>query len=157
MSPVKAIPAGYHSISPSLTCKDAARAIEFYKSVLGAEELMRMKTPDGSKITHAEIKIGDSIVFINDELGPQTAATSGPPGISLFLYVEDADATFNRAVANGSNVKMPLENQFWGDRFGSITDPFGHSWGIATHVEDLTPEEIGRRATAFFAKAAGKS
>jgi len=157
MSPVKAIPEGYHSISPSLTCKDAARAIDFYKSVFGAQELMRMHTPDGSKITHAELKIGDSIIFINDEIGPQTASAPGGSKISLFLYVENADATFNRAVEAGSKVAMALENQFWGDRFGSISDPFGHSWGIATHVEDLTPEEIGQRAAAFFAKAAGKS
>lgn len=157
MSPVKAIPAGFHSITPSLTCNDAARAIEFYKNVFSALETMRMHSPDGSKITHAEIKIGDSVIFINDEMGPQSASAPGGSKISLFLYVEDADATFNRAVEAGSKVAMPLENQFWGDRFGSITDPFGHSWGIATHVEDLTPEEIGRRAAAFFAKAVGKS
>lgn len=157
MSPAKAIPEGYHTISPSLTCKDAARAIDFYKSVFGAHEMMRMHSPDGSKIMHAEIKIGDSIIFINDEVGPQTASTPGGSKISLFLYVENADATFKRAVEAGSKVAMPLENQFWGDRFGSVTDPFGHLWGIATHVEDLTPEEIGRRAAAFFAKAAGKS
>lgn len=157
MSPVKAIPAGYHSVTASLTCKDAPRAIAFYKNVFGGQELMRSTTPDGTKITHAEIKIGDSIIFVNDELGPQTDGAPGTPKISLFLYVEDADTTFNLAVEAGSEVKMPLENQFWGDRFGSITDPFGHSWGIATHVEDLTPEEIGKRAAAFFAKAAGKS
>ena len=157
MSPVKAIPAGFHTITPSLTCKDAAAAIELYKKIFGAEELMRMKTPDGGKITHAELKIGDSMIFVNDEFGPQTASAPGGSKVSLFLYVEDADTTFNRAVEAGSTVAMALENQFWGDRFGSITDPFGHSWGIATHVEDLTPEEIGRRAAAFFAKAAGKS
>jgi PhnB protein len=117
---------------------------------------MRSSAPDG-KISHAELKIGDSIIFINDEMGPMTGAAAGTPKMSLFLYVEDADAAFNRAVAGGSKVDMPLENQFWGDRFGSITDPYGHKWGIATHVEDLTPEEIGKRAAAFFAKVAGKS
>jgi PhnB protein len=157
MSSVKAIPAGYHSITPSLTCKDTPRAIEFYKSIFGAQELMRMATPDGNKISHAELKIGDSVIFVNDELGPQAGAAPGAQKISLFLYVEDADTTFTLAVEAGSKITMPLENQFWGDRFGSVIDPFGHAWGIATHVEDLTPEEIGRRAAAFFAKAAGKS
>jgi len=155
MNPVRAIPEGYHSISPSLVCKDAARAIDFYKNAFGAQELVRMTTPDGTKIAHAEIKIGDSILFLNDELGPMTAAGStSAPRISLFLYVENADETFHRALAGGSKVEMPLENQFWGDRYGIITDPFGHRWGIATHVEDVTPEEMGRRAAAFFAKAA---
>jgi PhnB protein len=154
--PVRAIPEGYHSISPSLTCKDAARAIDFYKNVFGAEELMRMPSPDG-KISHAELKIGDSIIFLNDEMGPAAAATPGTPRIYLFLYVENADKVFTRAVAAGAQIDMALENQFWGDRFGKVTDPFGHQWGIATHVEDVAPEEIGKRAAAFFAKAAGHS
>ncbi|MFZ0582764.1 MAG: VOC family protein [Candidatus Acidiferrales bacterium] len=149
---VKAIPEGYHSISPSLTCKDAARAIEYYKKAFNAQEVMRMPSPDG-KISHAELKIGDSIIFLNDEMGPMTAS-SGTPRMSLFLYVEDADTTFNNAVKAGGKVDMALENQFWGDRYGKLTDPFGHQWGIATHVEDLTPEEIDKRATAFFAKMA---
>jgi PhnB protein len=157
MSLVKAIPAGFHSITPALTCKDAARAIEFYKAIFGAQERMRKATPDGNKITHAELTIGDSIIFVNDELGPQTAGAPGAQKISLFLYVEDADTTFNLAVEAGSKVMMPLDTQFWGDRFGSVIDPWGHSWGIATHVEDLTPEEIDRRAAVFFAKVAGKS
>jgi len=155
MSPVKPIPEGYHSISPSLTCKDAAEAIEFYKSAFGATELMRSRTPDGSKITHAELKIGDSIIFLNDELGPMTSGAPGASRISLFLYVEDADATFKRALAGGSTVEMPLDNMFWGDRYGCITDPYGHKWGIATHIEDVAPDEISRRAAAFFAKVAG--
>lgn len=149
---VKAIPEGYHSISPSLTCKDAARAIEYYKKAFNAQEIMRMPSPDG-KISHAELQIGDSRIFLNDEMGPMTAS-SGTPRMSLFLYVEDADTTFNNAVKAGGKVDMALENQFWGDRYGKLTDPFGHQWGIATHVEDLTPEEIDKRATAFFAKMA---
>jgi PhnB protein len=157
MSSVKAIPAGFHSITPSLTCKDAARAIEFYKAIFGAQERMRKATPDGNKITHAELTIGDSIIFVNDELGPQTAGAPGPQKISLFLYVKDADTTFRLAVEAGSKVSMPIDTQFWGDRFGSLVDPWGHSWGIATRVEDLTPEEIDRRAAVFFAKVAGKS
>jgi PhnB protein len=155
-NPVKAIPAGYHSISPSLTCKDAARAIEFYKDVFDAAEIVNMPSPDG-KISHAELKIGDSIIFVNDVMGPMTAGSSGTPLMSLFLYVENADKTFTKAVAAGAKIDMALEDQFWGDRFGKVTDPFGHQWGIATHVEDVAPEEIGKRAAAFFAKAAGKS
>jgi PhnB protein len=155
-NPVRAIPEGYHSISPSLTCKDAARAIEFYKSVFGAVEIVNMSSPDG-KISHAELKIGDSIIFVNDEMGPMAAGTPGTPRMSLFLYVENADKTFTRAVADGAQIDMALENQFWGDRYGKVTDPFGHQWGIATHVEDVAPEEIGKRAAAFFAKAAGGS
>jgi PhnB protein len=155
-NPVKAIPAGYHSISPSLTCKDAARAIEFYKDVFDAVEIVNMSSPDG-KISHAELKIGDSIIFVNDVMGPMTAGSSGTPLMSLFLYVENADKTFTKAVAAGAKIDMALEDQFWGDRFGKVTDPFGHQWGIATHVEDVAPEEIGKRAAAFFAKAAGQS
>jgi len=151
---VRPIPEGYHSISPSLTCKDASRAIDFYKDVFGAEELVRMPSPDG-KISHAELKIGDSIIFLNDEMGP--AATPGAPRIYLFVYVENADKVFTRAVAAGAQIDMALEDQFWGDRYGKVTDPFGHQWGIATHVEDVAPEEIGKRAAAFFAKAAGHS
>ena len=150
---VKAIPEGYHTISPSLTCKDAARAIDFYKKAFNAQEIMRMPSPDG-KISHAELRIGDSIIFLNDEMGPMTGAATGAPRIYLFLYVEDADKTFDSAVKAGAKVEMPLENQFWGDRYGKLTDPFGHEWGVATHVEDLTPEEIDKRATAFFAKMA---
>jgi len=154
--PVRPIPEGYHSISPSLTCKDAARAIDFYKHVFGAEEKVRMPSPDG-KISHAELTIGDSIIFLNDPMGPGAAETAGAPQIYLFLYVENADKVFTRAVAAGAKIDMALEDQFWGDRFGRITDPFGHQWGIATHVEDVAPEDIGKRAAAFFAKAAGHS
>jgi PhnB protein len=155
MSPVKAIPEGYHAITPSLICKDCAKAIEFYKKAFGATELMRSHTPDGSTITHCELKIGDSIIFVNDEMGPGCAVTPGTvPGVSMYLYVQNADATFNSAIAAGAKVDMPLADMFWGDRFGTLTDPYGHSWGVATHVEDLTPEEIGKRAAAFFAKMA---
>ncbi len=150
---VKAIPDGYHSISPALTCKDAARAIEYYKKAFNAEEIMRMPSPDG-KISHAELQIGDSRIFLNDEMGPMTGTSTGTPRMSLFLYVEDADTTFNNAVKAGGKVDMALENQFWGDRYGKFTDPFGHQWGIATHVEDVAPEEISKRAEAFFAKMA---
>ncbi len=158
-NPVRAIPEGYHSISPALTCKDAARAIEFYKSVFGATEIMRMPGPDG-KIMHAEVKIGDSIIFINDEF-PGMAQAPSPgvtPSVYLFLYNENVDSVFNRAVSMGSKVVMPLDNMFWGDRYGKVTDPFGHQWGLAQHVEDVAPEEMKRRSeewTAKMAKAAG--
>jgi PhnB protein len=160
-NPVRPIPEGYHSISPALTCKDAARAIEFYKSVFGATEIMRMPGP-GGVIMHAELRIGDSVIFLNDEI-PGIAA--GPSGSSinpvyLFLYTEDVDSIYNRAVSMGSRVVMPLENMFWGDRYGKFNDPFGHSWGVATHVEDVAPEEMTRRQaewTANMAKAAGQS
>ena len=155
------IPEGYHSITPSLTCKDAARAIEFYKSVFGATEIVRMGSPDG-KVMHAELKIGDSMLMVNDEfpgLATAPGLSSGHP-IYLFLYTEDVDAMYQRAVAADCRVDMPLENMFWGDRYGKITDPFGHQWGLATHVEDVAPEEMARRSaefTAKMAKAAGQN
>jgi PhnB protein len=160
-NPVRAIPEGYHSISPSLTCKNAARAIEFYKSVFGATEVMRMPGPEG-KIMHAELKIGDSIIFINDEF-PGMAEAPAPgvtPSLFMFLYTEDVDSVYNRAVSMGSVVVMPLENMFWGDRYGKVTDPFGHQWGIAQHVEDVAPQEMKRRQDAMaanMAKAAGQN
>jgi PhnB protein len=152
------IPQGYHTITPSLTCRDAAKAIDFYKKAFGAQELMRMPSPDG-KISHAEIKIGDSVVFISDEFPGRTAAPAptATPSFSLFLYVENVDTVFNRAVSAGAKSTMPLQDMFWGDRFGNVVDPFGHQWGLATHIEDVAPDEIERRATAFFAKAAGHS
>ena len=160
-NPVRAIPEGYHSISPSLTCKNAARAIEFYKSVFGATEVMRMPGPEG-KIMHAELKIGDSVIFINDEF-PGMAEAPAPgvtPSLFMFLYTEDVDSVYNRAVSMGSMVVMPLENMFWGDRYGKVTDPFGHQWGIAQHVEDVAPQEMKRRqdaTAANMAKAAGQN
>ena len=159
---VRAIPQGYHSISPSLTCKEAARAIEFYKSVFGATEVMRMPGPEG-KIMHAELKIGDSIIFINDEF-PGMAAAPAPgvtPSTYLFLYTEDVDSVYNRAVSMGSKVTMPLDNMFWGDKYGKVMDPFGHQWGVAQHVEDVAPDDMKRRQdaamAASMAKAAGQN
>jgi len=161
-NPVRAIPEGYHSISPSLTCKNAASAIDFYKSVFGATEIMRMPGPEG-KIMHAELKIGDSIIFINDEF-PGMAAAPAPgvtPSTYLFLYTEDVDSVYNRAVSLGSKVTMPLDNMFWGDRYGKVMDPFGHQWGVAQHVEDVAPDDMKRRQdaamAASMAKAAGQN
>jgi PhnB protein len=151
------VPQGYHSITPAITCRDAAKAIDFYKKAFGAQELMRMPSPDG-KISHAEIKIGDSVVFVSDEFAGMSAAPTQTttPAVYFWLYVNDADAVYKQAVSAGAKASMPLEDMFWGDRFGKVTDPFGHQWGIATHVEDVSPEEIGKRAKAFFAKAAGQ-
>jgi PhnB protein len=137
-------PEGYHSVTPAIAVRDAARAIQFYKDAFGAEELNRMEGPDGS-IMHAEIRIGDSIVMLGEEnpawqiKSPQTLG--GVHG-SLHIYVDDADASFARALAAGCEVRTPLEDAFWGDRYGKVTDPFGHEWGIATRVKDLTPEEM---------------
>lgn len=153
-STVRPIPEGYHAITPYLVCRNADRAIEFYKQAFSAAELFRMPGP-GGKITHAELKIGDSMLFLCDDFS-QAGSMPDSRGISLFLYVEDADSVFNRAVAAGARVDMPLENMFWGDRYGKLTDPFGHHWAIATHKEDVAPEELQRRAQAYSAKAAGQ-
>ena len=153
---VKPIPEGFHSITPSLIVRDAARAIDFYKRALGAQELVRMPSPDG-KIMHAELKIGDSIIFLSDEM-PQSPAKSpqtlgGVTGV-LNLYVEDVDKRFQQAVDAGAKVSMPVADQFWGDRYGSLVDPFGYTWGIGTHKEDLSPQQMDERAKAFFAQMA---
>jgi PhnB protein len=143
-NPVKPIPEGSHALTPHLVVKGASQAIEFYKKAFGAEEIMRMPGPDGRSIIHAQLKIGG--------LGP--LSIGGTP-VTIHLFVEDVDTVFNRAVAAGAQVNMPLENAFWGDRYGRITDPFGHSWSLATHKEDLTPEEISKRAQAGCAGSAG--
>jgi PhnB protein len=160
-NPVRPIPEGYHAITPAITCKNAAKAIDFYKNVLGANEIMRMAGP-GGMVTHAELRIGDSVIFISDEFPGMSAAPSGsgPASSSLFLYTDNVDAVFNRAVSAGCRVDMPLDNMFWGDRYGKVTDPFGHHWGLAQHVEDVAPEEMKRRSaewSAKMAKAAGQS
>jgi PhnB protein len=150
----KPVPEGYHTITPSLTLDNAAQTIEWYKKALGAEEVSRSVGPDG-KIMHAELKIGDSRFMMNDVMmggkGPQ--AFAGSPA-SLWLFVPDSDALFNRATSAGAKVQMPLENQFWGDRAGAITDPAGYTWWIATRKEDLTPTEMQQRAAEFFKQMA---
>jgi PhnB protein len=150
---VKPIPEGYNTISPYLAVDDAEKAIEYYKNAFGAEETVRMNGPDG-RIGHAELKIGDSHVMLSDPF-PQSSTTPptelGGTSGSIFMYVEDVDAVVQKAVAAGATVTMEVEDQFWGDRFGSITDPFGHAWSIATHVEDLSPEEIEERGKAAMA------
>ena len=154
-NPVRAVPEGYHNVIPYLTCKNATEAIEFYMSVFGATEIMRMAGPDG-KIGHAELKIGDSHIFLADEFPGMSVAPA--PGTKnacgIFLYLENVDDAYNRAVAAGAMVDMPLMNQFWGDRYGKITDPFGHQWGLSQHVEDVAPDEMERRSKEWQAKMA---
>ena len=159
---VRPIPEGYHSIAPQITCRNAGSAIDFYKKVFGATELMRMSGP-GGQVMHAELKIGDSRIMLNDEF-PGVASPPAPQAVhssSVFLYTEDVDSVFERAVEAGARVDMPLSNMFWGDRFGKFTDPFGHQWGVATHVEDVAPDELQRRSEEMskqmMAKAAKQS
>ena len=145
---VKPIPEGYRTVTPYLAVDDAAEAIEYYKKAFGAKERGRMETPDG-KIGHAELEIGDSLVMLSDPIPEATTRTPkklGGTSASVFLYVEDVDAVVKRAVDAGATVTMEVADQFWGDRFGSVQDPFGHSWSIATHVEDVPPEEMAERA-----------
>ena len=149
-SRVKPIPEGYHTATPYLIVRDAARAIEFYKKAFGAKELMRMADPSG-KIGHAEIKIGDSPIMLADEvpeMGHRSPESLGGSPVSILLYVEDVDAVFNQAVAAGAKVQRPVADQFYGDRTGGVTDPFGHVWYVATHIEDVSPEEMRKRAAA---------
>ena len=152
----KGVPEGYHSVTPALIVRDAAAAIEFYKKAFGAEEIDRMAGPDGS-IMHAEIRIGDSLIMLgeeNEQWGTRSPLlTNGNPG-SLHLYVEDADAAFERALEAGAKVRYPLEDAFWGDRYGKVTDPFGHEWGLATRIKDMTPAEIARAGKEWMEKAA---
>lgn len=147
---VKAIPEGYHSITPYLMFSGAAKALDYYKKVFGATEIMRMEAPDG-KIGHAEIRIGDSVIMLADE-APEMKALSpktvGGTPVGLMLYVEDVDDVFARAVAAGGKAIQPLEDKFYGDRSGTLVDPFGHMWMVATHKEDVPPEEMERRAQA---------
>ena len=147
---VNPIPEGYHSVTPYLIVKGAADAIEFYKKAFGATELFRMGQPDG-RIGHAEIKIGDSAIMLADEfpeLGHKSPQTLGGSPVSLLIYVEDVDTVFAQAIATGGVEDRPVEDKFYGDRGGSLVDPFGHIWHIATHIEDLSPEQMQERATA---------
>ena len=154
--PVQPVPEGYHTVTPYLTVDDAEAAIAFYGRAFGAKERSRMASPDG-KIAHAELELGDSVVMLSDAF-PQFQAKPpkelGGTSVGVFLYVESVDAVVKQAVDAGATLAMPPEDQFWGDRFGSVTDPFGHSWQIATHVEDVPPEEMAERATAAFAQMA---
>jgi PhnB protein len=156
---VKSIPEGFHTITPYITVKDANRAIEFYTQAFGAKEIMRLSGPDGQSVMHAELEIGGSRLLLGDERpeGPSRSPESmGGTTVTLILYVKDVDAAFERAVSAGAEVRMPVADMFWGDRSGSLTDPFGYPWMLATHKEDLTPEQVRERAGAFFSQEAKK-
>jgi PhnB protein len=154
---VKPIPEGYRTITPYLAVEDAAKAIEYYKKAFGATERGRMEAP-GGQIGHAELEIGDSLVMLSDalpEFTTQPPTELGGTSVSVFMYVEDVDAVVQQAVAAGGTVTMEVADQFWGDRFGNVRDPFGHLWSIATRVEDVPPEEMAERAKAAMAAMTG--
>lgn len=149
-SQVRPIPEGYHSVTPYLIIKGAAKALDFYQRAFGAKEILRMPRPDG-RIGHAEIRIGDSVVMLADEhpeINARSPESFGGSPVMIHLYVEDVDALFSQAVAAGAKVERPLADQFYGDRTGGVKDPFGYSWYIATHKEDVAPEEMQRRMGA---------
>jgi len=147
------VPEGFHTITPQLRVRGAAAALDFYRAAFGATELMRNLAPDGRSIMHARLRIGDSIVIVNDEFpergGTSPAALEGSP-VTLHLYVEDADVAFERAVKAGAKVEMPISDMFWGDRYGQLVDPFGHRWSIGHKIEDLTPTQMRERAAKYF-------
>ena len=154
---VKPIPEGYTTLSPSLAVDNAAEAIEFYKRAFGAEERGRMEGPGGT-IAHAELQVGDTVLMLADPM-PQadtrTPADLGGTAVTLFMYVEDVDAVVQRATDAGATVTMPVQDMFWGDRFGSLIDPYGHSWALASRIEEVPPEEMEERARAAMAQMSG--
>ena len=148
---VSPVPAGYHTITPHLIVKNARQAIEFYKKAFGAEEVMRMPGPDGQSVMHAELQIGNSHVFLCDEFpdwGAKGPELIGGSPVTIHMYVTDADATVKKAEAAGAKVTMPLQDMFWGDRYGKLVDPYGHHWSVATHIEDVSPQECAKRMAA---------
>ena len=158
MAKVKPIPEGNHTITAALIVRDGKKAIEFYKTAFDAKLLNVMNGPDGS-VMHAELKIGDTKIYLGEEhpdMGARSPLALGGSPVSLNIYTEDCDAMFKKAVAAGATVKMPLDNMFWGDRYGKLTDPFGHEWGIATHVEDVSETEMEKRGREWFATMAKK-
>jgi len=152
----KYMPDGYHTVTPYLTVRGAAQAMEFYKRALGAQEIERMTSPDGKYLMHGELRIGDSVIMLSDEI-PGRSTCRAPQSLGgttclLFLYVPDVDKAFRQAVDAGCKATRPPADMFWGDRYGQVEDPFGNQWGLATHTEDLAPDEIARRARAAFAQ-----
>ena len=150
----KPIPPGFQALTPHIVVGDGAAAIEFYKKAFGAKENARLMTPDGKALMHAQLTIGNSILMLGGEMPPNALSPKSRGGTSVFLhlYLTDADAAFDRAVKAGCAVRMPVSDTFWGDRYGVVEDPFGHQWSIATHKQDLTPEQIAANAKEFFAK-----
>jgi PhnB protein len=154
---VKPVPEGYHTVTPYLIVKDAAKALDFYAKALGAKARMKMDGP-GGKVMHAEVQIGDSVVMLADEfpeMGAKSPQTIGGTPVGICLYVPDVDALFKQAIAAGAKEERPVMDQFYGDRSGTLLDPFGHKWTIATHKEDLSPEEMGKRAAEWMKKKGG--
>ncbi len=149
----KPVPDGFHSLTPHIVVPDGAQAIEFYKKAFGAQERLRHLWPDGSKVMHAQMKIGDSMLMLGSEFPPHSLSPKSRGGTSVYLhlYVADADAAFHRAVQAGCTVRMPVSDTFWGDRYGVVEDPFGHQWSIATHRHDFTLEQITAKAREFMA------
>jgi PhnB protein len=152
-APVKRVPEGLHTVTPHLTVREGAKLIEFYKQAFGAKELRRSVAPDGKALLHAEIQIGDSRVFLNDEFpGMGACAPQGGNGapVHMHLYVEDVDSLYQRAVDAGAKVVMPLADQFWGDRYAVVEDPSGHRWALASHVQDMSPEQLKQATSDIF-------
>jgi PhnB protein len=147
------IPQGFHTVTPGLTLKGCAAALDFYRRALGAEEIVRMMSPDGKAVMHAEIRVGDSILMLNDEMpgmgGPAAPSADRPSPVNLWLYVADCDAAYQRAVAAGARSLAAPTDMFWGDRVGMVRDPFGYGWNFSTHVKDMTPEEMKRAGEEF--------
>jgi PhnB protein len=157
MGTVRPIPEGYHTVTPYLYVRGATAAIDFYRNVFGAAEIVRMAGPDG-RIMHAELKIGDSVVMLGDEnlqVGMLSPQTVGGFSTGLHVYVENSDAVVKKMVDSGAKVLRPIKNQFYGDRSASVLDPFGHMWSVATHIEDVSPEEMKKRMTAAMSQTAG--
>ena len=155
---VKPIPEGYHTVTASLIFAAADKAIDFYKKAFGAEEVMRMPGP-GGRVMHAELRIGDSRIMLADEMpdmGCKAPGAYGGSPVAFYVYVENADAAFKRAVDAGAKARMPLMDMFWGDRCGNVEDPFGYRWNIAQHVKDMTPEEMKKGQEAWFAQMKNK-
>jgi len=156
---VKAVPPGFHTLTPHLTVRNAEQALEFYKNAFGADVLHVAHMPDG-KVMHASLRIGDSMLMLNDEFpdyGTLSPLSTGGSAVTIHIYTENVDAVFNRAVSAGAQVKMPLADQFWGDRYGVVADPFGHKWSLGAHIKDMSPEEMQReqdRAMAAMKKTA---
>ena len=153
---VSPVPAGYRTVTPYLVCRDAAKALEFYAKAFGAKQTVSMPGPDG-KLMHGEFRIGDSMLMIGEEMpayGAKSPLTLGGSPVNIFLYLKDVDRTFAQAVSAGCTVTMPLADQFWGDRYGKLSDPYGHSWSLATHKEDLTAKQLAARQEAFFSQQA---
>ena len=160
MENVRPIPRGFHTVNPHLVVKDGQRAVDFYVKAFNAEVIHKIYTPDG-KLMHAELKIGDSIIMLADEFTPEPSQeenrirspeTLNGSTVNFYLYVKDVDEFFNNAVEKGASAVMPVADMFWGDRFGQLKDPFGHFWGVATHIEDLSPAEMEERASQFAMK-----